>query len=68
MSGKKAVVSGSGNVAQYTIEKVLDLGGKAISLSDSSGTIIDEEGIDRDKLHYVMDLKNIRRGTDQGIC
>ena len=62
MSGKKAIVSGSGNVAQYTIEKLLDLGAKPISLSDSSGTIIDEEGIDRDKLQYAMDLKNIRRG------
>jgi glutamate dehydrogenase (NADP+) len=62
MKGKSAIVSGSGNVAQYTIEKVLDLGGKPISLSDSSGTIIDEKGIDRDKLAYAMDLKNIRRG------
>jgi glutamate dehydrogenase (NADP+) len=62
MSGKSAIVSGSGNVAQYTIEKLLDLGAKPISLSDSSGTIFDEKGIDRDKLQYVMDLKNIRRG------
>ncbi len=62
MKGKAAIVSGSGNVAQYTIEKVLDLGGKAISLSDSSGTVIDEKGIDRDKLAYAMDLKNVRRG------
>ena len=62
MAGKTAIVSGSGNVAQYTIEKLLDLGAKPISLSDSSGTIIDEKGIDRDKLQYVMDLKNIRRG------
>ena len=62
MEGKTAIVSGSGNVAQYTIEKLLDLGAKPISLSDSSGTIIDENGIDRDKLQYVMDLKNIRRG------
>ena len=62
MAGKTALVSGSGNVAQFTIEKLLDLGAKPISLSDSSGTIIDEKGIDRDKLGYVMDLKNIRRG------
>jgi len=55
-------VSGSGNVAQYTIEKLLDLGAKPISLSDSSGTIIDDKGIDRDKLQFVMELKNIRRG------
>jgi glutamate dehydrogenase (NADP+) len=62
MSDKKAIVSGSGNVAQYTIEKLLDLGAKPITLSDSSGTIVDEKGIDRDKLQYVMELKNIRRG------
>jgi glutamate dehydrogenase (NADP+) len=62
MKGKAGIVSGSGNVAQYTIEKMLDLGAKPISLSDSSGTIIDEKGIDRDKLHYAMDLKNVRRG------
>lgn len=62
MSDKAAIVSGSGNVAQYTIEKLLDLGAKPISLSDSSGTIIDDKGIDRDKLQFVMELKNIRRG------
>jgi glutamate dehydrogenase (NADP+) len=62
MEKKTAIVSGSGNVAQYTIEKLLDLGAKPISLSDSSGTIIDEAGIDRDKLQYAMELKNIRRG------
>jgi len=62
MEKKPAIVSGSGNVAQYTIEKLLDLGAKPISLSDSSGTIIDEGGIDRDKLQFVMELKNIRRG------
>jgi glutamate dehydrogenase (NADP+) len=49
-------------VAQYTTEKVLDLGGKVISLSDSSGSIVDEEGIDRQKLAYVLELKNVRRG------
>jgi glutamate dehydrogenase (NADP+) len=59
---KTAIVSGSGNVAQFTIEKLLDLGARPISLSDSSGTIIDDNGIDRDKLQYVMELKNIRRG------
>ena len=62
MEDKKAIVSGSGNVAQFTIEKLLDLGAKPITLSDSSGTIVDESGIDRDKLQYVMELKNIRRG------
>jgi glutamate dehydrogenase (NADP+) len=60
--GKVCAVSASGNVAQYTTEKVLDLGGKVISMSDSSGSIVDEEGIDRDKLQYVLELKNIRRG------
>ncbi len=60
--GKICAVSASGNVAQYTTEKVLDLGGKVISLSDSSGSIIDEEGIDREKLGYVLELKNVRRG------
>jgi len=62
MEKKTAIVSGSGNVAQYTIEKLLDLGAKPISLSDSSGTVIDESGIDRDKLAFAMDLKNIQRG------
>lgn len=62
MKKKTAIVSGSGNVAQFTIEKLLDLGAKPVSLSDSSGTIIDDAGIDRDKLQYVMELKNIRRG------
>jgi glutamate dehydrogenase (NADP+) len=62
LEGKTCLVSGSGNVAQYTIEKILDLGGKAVTLSDSSGYIYDEEGIDRDKLTYVMHLKNELRG------
>lgn len=61
-TGKVGVVSGSGNVAQYTTEKLLDLGAKVITLSDSSGSIVDREGIDREKLAYVMELKNIRRG------
>lgn len=62
IKGKIAVVSGSGNVAQYTIEKLNQLGGKAVTLSDSSGYIYDPDGIDREKLQYVMELKNIRRG------
>jgi glutamate dehydrogenase (NADP+) len=62
MKGKLAAVSGSGNVAQYTVEKVLQLGGKSITLSDSSGTIVDEAGVDEEKLAYVLDLKNVRRG------
>ncbi|MCJ7596394.1 MAG: NADP-specific glutamate dehydrogenase, partial [Desulfobacterales bacterium] len=63
--GKTCLVSGSGNVAQYTVEKLLDLGGKAVTLSDSSGTIYDGEGIDRGKLEFVKRLKNIRRGRIQ---
>ena len=62
LEGKTCIVSGSGNVAQYTCEKLLDLGGKPVTLSDSGGFIYDEEGIDRDKLAFVMDLKNLRRG------
>ncbi len=62
IKGKTAVVSGSGNVAQYTVEKVNSLGGKVITLSDSNGTIVDEKGIDDQKLAFVMELKNIRRG------
>ena len=62
LKGKTVAVSGSGNVAQYTVEKVNDLGGKVITLSDSNGTIVDEKGIDAAKLEFIMDLKNIRRG------
>ena len=62
LKGKTCLVSGSGNVAQYTIEKILHFGGKAVTLSDSSGYIHDEEGLDANKLRYVMDLKNVRRG------
>lgn len=62
LKGKTALVSGSGNVAQYTVEKLITLGAKAVTLSDSTGYIYDEAGIDRDKLAFVMDLKNVRRG------
>jgi len=62
IKGKVAAVSGSGNVAQYTVEKINQLGGKAITLSDSDGTVIDEAGIDAKKLAFAMDLKNVRRG------
>ncbi len=61
-AGKTVAISGSGNVAQYAVEKVLDLGGKPVSLSDSNGTIYDPEGIDREKLEYVKLLKNGYRG------
>ncbi|MEK7467989.1 MAG: NADP-specific glutamate dehydrogenase [Planctomycetota bacterium] len=62
VKGKTATVSGSGNVAQYTVEKLDSLGAKVITLSDSEGTIVDKEGIDAAKLAWVMDLKNVRRG------
>ena len=62
LEGKVCLVSGSGNVAQYTIEKINQLGGKAVTLSDSNGYIYDESGIDKDKLAFVMELKNVRRG------
>jgi len=60
--GKKVAISGSGNVAQYSVEKVLDLGGTPLTLSDSQGFIIDPKGIDRAKLAWVMELKNVKRG------
>ncbi len=60
--GKNVVISGSGNVAQYAAEKVLQLGGKVLTLSDSGGYIHDKDGIDTEKLAFVMDLKNNRRG------
>jgi glutamate dehydrogenase (NADP+) len=62
LEGKRCLVSGSGNVAQYTIEKLLQLGAKPITLSDSGGFVYDEEGIDQKKLATVLELKNIRRG------
>jgi glutamate dehydrogenase (NADP+) len=62
LKGKTVAISGSGNVAQFATEKVLDLGGKPITLSDSNGYIVDEQGIDRDKLAFVMQLKNVKRG------
>lgn len=62
LKGKTCVVSGSGNVAQFTVEKLLHLGAKAITLSDSGGTIVDEAGIDEEKLAYVKELKNVKRG------
>jgi len=62
LEGKICLVSGSGNVSQYTVEKLLDLGAKPVTLSDSNGMIYDPAGIDREKLAWVMDLKNVRRG------
>lgn len=60
--GKTCLVSGSGNVAQFTTEKILELGGKVVTLSDSSGYIYDEEGVTTEKLQFVKTLKNVRRG------
>jgi glutamate dehydrogenase (NADP+) len=60
--GKRVVISGSGNVAQYAAEKVLALGGKPLTFSDSNGFIVDEQGMDAKKLDFVLDLKNNRRG------
>ncbi len=62
IEGKKVLISGAGNVAQYAAEKVLQLGGKVMTMSDSDGYIYDPDGIDREKLDYIMELKNIYRG------
>ncbi|CAL1518585.1 NADP-specific glutamate dehydrogenase [Chitinophaga sp. MM2321] len=62
LKGKTVVVSGSGNVAQYTVEKCIEVGAKVLTLSDSEGFIYDPEGIDTDKLRFVMELKNTQRG------
>ncbi len=62
LEGKRCLVSGSGNVAQYTVQKLLEMGAKPLTLSDSNGYIYDEEGITADKLAWVMELKNVRRG------
>jgi len=62
VKGKTIVVSGSGNVAQYATEKCIQLGGKVVTLSDSSGYIMDPDGIDAEKLAFIMDLKNVKRG------
>ena len=62
LKDKVALISGSGNVAQYTVEKLLDLGAKPVTLSDSGGFIYDEAGITREKLAFVLELKNVRRG------
>jgi glutamate dehydrogenase (NADP+) len=68
LKGKSCLVSGSGNVAQYTIEKVNQLGGKCVTVSDSGGYVYDPEGINAEKLAYVMDLKNVRRGRIKEYC
>jgi glutamate dehydrogenase (NADP+) len=62
VEGKTVVISGSGNVAQYAAEKILQMGGQVVTMSDSGGYIYDEDGIDADKLAFIMDLKNNQRG------
>lgn len=62
LEGKTCLVSGSGNVAQFTVEKITELGGKVVTLSDSGGFIHDPEGINSERLKWIMDLKNLRRG------
>jgi glutamate dehydrogenase (NADP+) len=62
LQGRRCLVSGSGNVSQYAIEKILDLGGNPVTCSDSNGWILDEAGIDRDKLAFILELKNVKRG------
>jgi len=68
LKGKTCLISGSGNVAQYTAEKVLELGGKVLTMSDSDGYVYDPAGIDREKLDYIMELKNLYRGRIREIC
>jgi glutamate dehydrogenase (NADP+) len=62
LEGKTCLVSGSGNVAQYTVEKLLQFGARPVTLSDSSGYVYDEHGVDTERLQFVMELKNVRRG------
>jgi glutamate dehydrogenase (NADP+) len=68
LEGKTCLVSGSGNVAQYTVEKLIELGAKPVTLSDSGGFVFDPDGIDREKLDFVMELKNDRRGRIHGYA
>ncbi|RJP62555.1 MAG: NADP-specific glutamate dehydrogenase [Ignavibacteriales bacterium] len=68
LEGKTCLVSGSGNVAQYTVEKLNSLGAKVITMSDSNGYVYDDEGITDEKLNYVMELKNVRRGRIKEYC
>ena len=61
LKNKSVVISGSGNVAQYATEKCIDMGAKVLTLSDSSGYIYDKDGINKEKLEYIMELKNVKR-------
>lgn len=62
LEGKTVVISGSGNVSQYATEKAMEMGGKVVTLSDSNGTVYDADGFNKEKLAFVMDLKNVKRG------
>ncbi|MFQ6676576.1 MAG: NADP-specific glutamate dehydrogenase, partial [Fidelibacterota bacterium] len=62
VEGKKAAISGSGNVAQHAAQKIIEMGGKPVTLSDSNGSVYDPDGIDEEKLDYVFELKNVKRG------
>ena len=64
LKGKIVCISGSGNVAQYATEKVTELGGKVVTASDSNGFIYDPKGIDAEKLRFIMDIKNVKRGQN----
>ena len=68
LAGKICLVSGSGNVAQFTVEKLVELGARVVTLSDSSGHLFDESGIDEEKLAFVKELKNVRRGRIREYC
>src|ERR1051325_7341290 len=68
LRGKRVAVSGSGNVAQFAVEKLLQLGAKVVTLSDSAGTVVDENGIDEAKLAWVMELQKARRGRMREDC
>ena len=62
LKGKTVVISGSGNVSQYAAEKAMEMGGKVVTMSDSDGTVYDEKGMTKEKLAFVMELKNVKRG------
>ncbi len=68
LAGKRVVISGSGNVAQFAVEKLIELGSVVVTMSDSAGTIVDEQGIDRAKLDFIFELKNHRRGRIKEYC
>ena len=66
--GKRVAISGSGNVAQYALEKIISLGGKVVTVSDSSGYVYAENGFDSEHLEFLMELKNVKRGRVKEIA